>query len=176
MLVYGRRIPAFNVPLRLFLRYLVVIAAVAYLHHAVLPRFLSGGYVPDLTLASVVYVALAVGGLPAIFAGFLLGLVSDLFGWGPVGLNAFVGAVAAFAVGRLRGQVYESSLLAPAAFAVAAFILREALSFVLLAIFAGPVSFGWHVVGRLLLGALITGAACFPLLFVYWRLIPPPRV
>ena len=158
--------------MRTFLRYFVVVAVVVYLHQAVLPRFLPGGAVPDLTLASVVYIALAVGGVPAIIAGFLLGLAADLFGWGPLGLNAFVATIAAFAVGRLRGQIYENSLLFPAFFAVVAFLAREVLAFVLSAVFAGPLSFGWRVVGQLALGAAVTGAASFPLSFIYWRVLP----
>jgi rod shape-determining protein MreD len=161
---------------RKFLRYVLVAAAVVYGHHALLPRLLPEAAVPDLTLATVVYVALALGGVTAVACGFLLGLASDLLGWGPVGVGALTGTLAAAAFSYFRGQIYEKSLLVPAVFAAAAAVVRLLLSYALLAATAGPVSFGWHVVGRLALGAAATGAASVPLLFVYWRILPPRRV
>ena len=162
--------------MRVFLKYLFVLAAVVYGHHAVLPRVLPETFVPDLTLASVVYLALAVGGIPAVVCGFVLGLASDLLGWGAVGVGALTGTLAAAAFSYFRGQIYEKSLLVPAVFAAAAAVVRLILNYALLAATAGPVSFGWYVVGRIALGAAVTAAASIPLLFVYWRVLPPRRV
>jgi rod shape-determining protein MreD len=161
--------------LRIFLRYVIVLAAAVYVHQAVAPRLLPDAAVPDLTLATVVYVALAVGGVPAVVCGFILGLASDLLGWGPVGLGALVATAAAATFSYFRGQIYEGSLLIPAAFAAVAVIVKQVLSFVLVAAFAGPASFGWMVVGHIALAAGVTAAASFPLLFFYWRFLPPRR-
>jgi len=160
---------------RLFFRYLLVTTAAVWVDHAVLPRLVPGGFAPNLSLATVVYIALAAGGLRAVVAGFVIGLASDLLGWGPVGLNALVATLAAAVFGRLRGQIYENSLLVPAAMVVLADLVLQLLSFVLAAAATGPVSFGWAVVGRVVLVPLITGLTCFPLFFAYWRLLPPPR-
>lgn len=162
--------------MRIFLRYVIVIAAVVYGHHAVLPRILPEAAVPDLTLTTVVYLALALGGVPAIVCGFILGLASDLLGWGVVGVGALTATLAAAAFSYFRGQIYEKSLLVPAVFAAAATVAKHILSYTLIAATAGPVSFGWAVVGRLALGAAATMAASIPLLFVYWRILPPRRV
>ena len=161
--------------MRIFLRYVIVIAAVVYGHHAVLPRLLPDVLVPDLTLATVVYVALAVGGVPAVVCGFILGLASDLLGWGPVGLGALVGTASAAVFSYFRGQIYEGSLLVPALFAAVAVIVKQTLAFVLVAAFAGPASFGWLVVGKVALAAAATAVVSFPLLFFYWRFLPPRR-
>ena len=161
--------------MRIFLRYVIVIAAVVYGHHAVLPRLLPDVLVPDLTLATVVYVALAVGGVPAVVCGFVLGLASDLLGWGPVGLGALVGTASAAVFSYFRGQIYEGSLLVPALFAAVAVIVKQTLAFVLVAAFAGPASFGWLVVGKVALAAAATAVVSFPLLFFYWRFLPPRR-
>jgi rod shape-determining protein MreD len=160
---------------RTLIRYVVVVATVVYLHHALVPRILPDTFVPDLTLITVVYIALARGGVTAVVCGFVLGLASDLFGWGPVGLGALIGTVSGAVFSYFRGQIYEGSLLAPAAFATGAVIIKQILSFVLVAIAAGPVSFGWHVVGQWGLGAAATAVAAFPLLFFYWRLMPARR-
>jgi rod shape-determining protein MreD len=146
-----------------------------YVHVSVAPRLLPDAAVPDLTLATVVYIALAVGGVPAVVCGFILGLTSDLLGWGPVGVGALIGTISGAAFSYFRGQIYERSLLVPALFAASAFVAKQFLSFVLLAATAGPVSFGWHVVGRTALGAGATAAFSFPLLFLYWRILPPRR-
>ncbi len=161
--------------MRIFLRYVIVIAAVVYGHLAVLPRLLPDALVPDLTLATVVYVALAVGGVPAVVCGFILGLASDLLGWGPVGLGALVGTASAAVFSYFRGQIYEGSLLVPALFAAVAVIVKQTLAFVLVAAFAGPASFGWLVVGKVALAAAATAVVSFPLLFFYWRFLPPRR-
>jgi rod shape-determining protein MreD len=151
------------------------VAAVVYLHHALVPRILPDNLVPDLTLVTVIYIALARGGVPAVVCGFALGLASDLFGWGPVGLGALVGTVSGAVFSYFRGQIYEGSLLAPTAFATGALIIKQVLGFILVAVAAGPVSFGWHVVGQWALGAAATAVVAFPLLFLYWRLLPARR-
>ena len=161
--------------MRIFIRYVFVIAAVMYVHVSVAPRILPTTAVPDLALATVVYVALAVGGVTAVVSGFILGLTSDLFGWGPVGVGALVGTLAGAAFSYFRGQIYERSLLVPALFAAFAVIAKQLVTFALLAATAGPVSFGWHVMGRTALGAGVTAAFSFPLLFLYWRILPPRR-
>lgn len=161
--------------MRIFIRYVVVAAAVVYIHHAVAPRLLPDAAVPDLTLATVVYIALAVGGVPAVVSGFILGLASDLYGWGPVGVGALVGTVSAAAFSHFRGQIYERSLLVPAIFAAAAVAVKQLITFALLAATAGPISFGWHVVGKTALAAGATALFTFPLLFIYWRILPPRR-
>ncbi len=146
-----------------------------YVYFSVAPRVLPAPAVPDLALATVVYLALAIGGATAVVSGFILGLTSDLFGWGPVGVGALVGTLAGAAFSYFRGQIYERSLLVPALFAAFAFAAKQLLSFALLAATAGPVSFGWHVVGRTALGAAATAAFSFPLLFLYWRILPARR-
>jgi rod shape-determining protein MreD len=161
--------------LRIFLRYVVVLAAAVYVQHAVAPRLLPDALVPDLTLATVVYVALAVGGVPAVVLGFILGLASDLLGWGPVGAGALVGTISAAAFSYFRGQIYEGSLVVPAAFAAVSVLVKQFLTFALLAAFAGPISFGWNVVGKTALAAASTAAFAFPLFFFYWRFLPPRR-
>jgi rod shape-determining protein MreD len=159
--------------LRIFFRYAVVLAAAVYVQHAVAPRLLPDVLVPDLTLATVVYVALAVGGVPAVVLGFVLGLASDLLGWGPVGAGALVGTISAAAFSYFRGQIYEGSLVVPAAFAAVSALAKQFLTFALLAAFAGPVSFGWHVFGKAALAAGSTAAFSFALFFFYWRFLPP---
>ncbi len=162
-------------PLRIFLRYVVVLAAAVYVHHAVAPRLLPDAAVPDITLATVVYVALAGGGVPAVVCGVSRGWASDLLGGGPVGLGALVGTVSAAVFSHFRGRIYEGSLLVPAIFAAAAVIVKQTLAFVLVAAPAGPASFGWLVVGKVALAAAVTAVFSFPLLFVYWRFLPPRR-
>jgi len=160
---------------RVFFRYVLIIAAVVYVDHAVLPRLLPEGLAPDLTLATIIYLALAVGGVSAIAAGFALGLISDLLGWGPVGVGALIGTLAGAVFSYFRGQIYERSLLAPAIFTAVAFIVKKAVILALLAGTAGPLTVRWPVIGRAGVAALVTAAAAFPLLFFYWRLLPPRR-
>jgi rod shape-determining protein MreD len=154
---------------------LVVAAAAAYLQYAVLPRLITVDFTPDLALATVVYVALAAGGVGAVVFGFALGLAGDLLGWGPVGVSALVATVAAAVTGRLRVHLYEYSLLVPVILAAVAALLKQLLAFVLVALGPAPVAFGWSVLGHLLLAGATTGLAGFPLFFLYWRLIPPRR-
>ncbi|UCH77304.1 MAG: rod shape-determining protein MreD [Candidatus Coatesbacteria bacterium] len=161
--------------MRIFTRYVLIIAAVVYVDHAVLPRLLPEGVAPDLTLATIIYLALAVGGVAAVAAGFALGLISDLLGWGPVGVGALIGTLAGAVFSYFRGQIYERSLLVPAVFTAVAFILKKAITLGLLAGTGAPVTVGWPVVGRAGVAALVTAAAAFPLLFLYWRLLPPRR-
>ncbi len=161
--------------MRIFIRYVFVIAAVMYVDVGVAARLLPTAAVPDFALATVVYLALAVGGVTAVVSGFILGLASDLFGWGPVGVGALVGTLAGAAFSYFRGQIYERSLLVPVLFAALASVAKQLLSFALLAATAGPVSFGWHVVGRTALAAGATAAFSLPLLFLYWRILPPRR-
>jgi len=116
------------------------------------------------------------GGIPAVVCGFVLGLASDLLGWGPVGVGALVGTLAAAAFSYFRGQIYEKSLVVPSVFAAAATLFKLILGYILLAATSGLVSFGWHVVGRIALGAGTTAVASIPLLFAYWRLLPQRRV
>ena len=156
-------------------RTVFVVAAVFYLHHAVLPRLLTVGYTPDLTLITAVYIALAAGNAAAVLGAFLLGLGSDLVGWGPVGVGALVATLAAAIYGRLRVNIYESSLLVPAILVAAAALVKQVLYAVLLAVGPAHISFTWAVAGRIALATLITGAAAVPLFFLYWRLIPPRR-
>ena len=146
-----------------------------YLHHAVLPRVLTADFTPDLTLTTVVYFALAAGGVASIVVGFLLGFLSDLFGWGPVGLGALVATLAAAVYGRFRVQIYERSLLVPAVLTTFAALVKQILYFALLAFGPAHVNFGWSIVWRLVVGTVVTGLVAFPVFYVYWRLIPPRR-
>jgi rod shape-determining protein MreD len=161
--------------MKYIVRTVLVVAAAFYLHHALLPRVLTADFTPDLTLATVVYIALAAGNVAAVVGGFFLGLASDLFGWGPVGVGALVATLAAAVYGRLRVHIYEYSLVVPAVLVAVAALLKQVLYFVLLAFGPAHVSLTWAVVGRLALSTAVSGVAAVPLFFVYWRLIPPRR-
>lgn len=160
--------------MRLFIRYCAVLAVTVYVGHAVLPRVVPAGWEPDMTAATIVYVALAVGGVRALLTGFILGLVADLFGWGPVGVGALAGTATAAACGLLHGQIYENSIAAPAAVAALAALVKGALMLAVAAAFAGLLGGGWALVGRLAACALATGVVAAPLYFLFWRIIPPP--
>ncbi len=146
-----------------------------YIHRAVLPRFLPTPYVPELTLATVVYLAVAVGGIRSLFFAFVLGLASDLLGWGPVGLGALVATLTAAAYAPLRGRIYENSLLVPAALTALAALAQGVLSLIIFVLAPGAVSLAGSDILRLVAAALVAGAASLPLFFIYWRLLPPRR-
>ncbi len=96
-------------------------------------------------------------------------------GWGPVGLYALGGTLAAAAFAPLHGQVYENSIAIPAACAALAALGLRLLSLAVTAAFVGPVAVGWFAVGHVLATTLTTALAAAPLYALYWRLIPPRR-
>jgi len=68
---------------------------------------------PDLIVLVIIYAGFKQGVLPGTLTGFLLGVIADLFGPGPVGITAFGGSIAGFLAGQLRPLklAYNAQLL-----------------------------------------------------------------
>jgi len=85
---------------------ILICGFLAFIGETLLSPLMSvAGIAPDFAVISLVVVGLAVGGAPAVAAGFVLGLVQDLANPSLLGLQALCMSVLGFSVGGLRGRL-----------------------------------------------------------------------
>ncbi len=68
---------------------------------------------PDLVILIVIYTGFRMGVLPGTLTGFFLGIITDLFGPGPVGISAIGESIVGFLAGQLKPLrlAYNAQLL-----------------------------------------------------------------
>ena len=105
---------------------LVVGSVIVVLLQLMVAPFITIGYaMPNFILAFVVVMALVRAGDPGYITPFLLGLIYDLAGSGPVGGMALLCVLATFAISRLFSLFDNDTLFVPVALIVAFIFLVE---------------------------------------------------
>lgn len=145
----------------------VIASIVAVLLQIIIaPNIAIGGVVPNFLLVLVVVTAITYGSTRACVLGFILGLVFDLIGAGPVGVMSLVLALLGYMVGAVNKSMFSDGWVIPIiTLAIAAFI-GETLYGLVLTIIGYETSFFVSLVSRMLPGALydtIFGLILFPL-------------
>ena len=146
-----------------------LMAVLAVLQTAVLPRFPIAGLEPQL----VFLVALAWGLLRGLEEGlvwaFIAGLWIDLFSMTPLGLSSLALVAMAFLASLSEGRVWRSHIILPLAVALIASVGYHAISAAVLFLSGNAVD--WLTVARqvLLPSALLNAALILPIYaFVRW--------
>lgn len=77
------------------------------------PLLAIGAWRPDLIILVVIFAGFRLGVIPGTLTGFLLGLLTDLFSPGPVGITALAGSIVGFLAGQLKTvkPAYNTQLL-----------------------------------------------------------------
>ena len=82
-----------------YIYYTVAALLLIVIHMTILDAFAIGNITPDLLLILIVIISLREGQFKAVFAGFFIGLLFDLFTMDVIGTNALTKTVAAFVAG-----------------------------------------------------------------------------
>lgn len=82
-----------------YVRYVIIALLLSVTHVVFLDFIAVGGITPDLLLILCVWIALVEGPMPALFAGFLIGLLFDVVSADVIGTNALAKTVAVFVAG-----------------------------------------------------------------------------
>lgn len=125
------------------------------------------GAKPNFMLVLAAALAFMYGSRTGCIAGFACGLLADLTGAGPVGLQALLGCIVGYVLGRNRRNVFVDGWTAPLGELAVAALVYNAAQFALLLMFAAGVSLDWSVVGRIVgstLLDLVVGAPTFAIL------------
>lgn len=88
-----------NEVLRAILRHSALLAVLLVVQIGVGSMLSIGGVTPDLVVLGVVYVGLVSGRLHASIAGFIVGLLLDLYSGDVIGISALAKTIAGFAAG-----------------------------------------------------------------------------
>lgn len=156
----------------------LVLCVVFVLAHLVFaPHVRIAGATPGFLLVLTACLAFLDGARAGTLAGFVLGLVFDLTGSGPVGLSALLGAVAGFALGSARpsGLLAEGWRTPAGLFALCA-LAYNALYLVFLLVFGTSVDMGWALVGRIAAGSVVDALLGLVTFFVLNRVIGSRRL
>lgn len=89
-----------NSKLILYIKYAIIALLMTVAHIVFLGLISVNGITPDLLLILCVWIALVEGPFPALFAGFLIGLLFDVMTTDVYGTNALAKTVAVFVAGR----------------------------------------------------------------------------
>jgi rod shape-determining protein MreD len=92
------------------LRDALVLLVVLILQVTLAHRIAIAGVRPDLLVAFVVYFGWMRGPIPGVVGGFTVGLLQDVDGPGPLGLNAFAKTVVGFLVAKAGFRVHRSNV------------------------------------------------------------------
>lgn len=127
-----------------------VLVALFVLLHLILGNHISVmGAKPSFMVVLTAALAFMYGSRAGCIAGFACGLLADLTGTGPVGLQALLGCIMGYALGRNQRNMFVDGWTGSLGeFAVAALVYNAA-QFALLLMFAAGVSLDWSVVGRI---------------------------
>jgi rod shape-determining protein MreD len=82
-----------------YLKYAITALLLSVAHVVFLNFIAVGGITPDLLLILCVWIALVEGPMPALFAGFTIGLLFDVISSDVIGTNALAKTVAVFIAG-----------------------------------------------------------------------------
>lgn len=118
---------------------------------------------PGFLLAASCVVALTCGRTSAVVAGFVLGLLFDLTGSGPVGLTSLLYSVCGFVLGGIRASRPTEGILACAPQACAVIVACNLAYPLFLLAFGAELELGWALVARVVSGSLadaLVGVAC----------------
>jgi rod shape-determining protein MreD len=95
---------------------------------ALIARMSLFGSRPDLPLVLIVAVALLKGPFHGELVGFVSGFLIDLLSGGPMGIQAFSGAVIGYCAGFVRGRLYPENLITQAASVFVATLVGKAIT------------------------------------------------
>ena len=82
-----------------FVKYSIAALLLSVVHVVFLDLISVGGITPDLLLILLIWIVLAEGPFPGLFAGFFIGLLFDIVSADVIGTNALAKTVAAFIAG-----------------------------------------------------------------------------
>ncbi|NTV52266.1 MAG: rod shape-determining protein MreD [Candidatus Firestonebacteria bacterium] len=94
-----------------------------------MPGFPGAGALMDLVLLLVIFFALQRGTTLGIWMGFVLGLIQDAAGGGPLGLNAVALLGVAYLVGLMRARLFKENYPAQVMVVVALTFFHQFLMF-----------------------------------------------
>ncbi len=106
---------------------LAVVAVVV--QTTVVPVFTGMGSAPDLIFLLVVFFALQRGTTLGLWMGFCLGLIQDVAGGGPMGLNGLVLLGVAYLVGLMRTRLFKENIPAQLVIVVVLTFFHQFLMF-----------------------------------------------
>jgi rod shape-determining protein MreD len=87
----------------------LVLAAALFLHMTVLDRIRILGARPDITLMCVVFFGIFSSPRMGLEAGCVAGLFTDIFAFGPFGINTILYALTGFLAGAFSSKVFKES-------------------------------------------------------------------
>ncbi|MBS5449625.1 MAG: rod shape-determining protein MreD [Coriobacteriia bacterium] len=158
-------------------RHMAVTCVVLVLAHLVLaPHVQVFGAVPGFLLVLTACLACLGGARTGTLAGFVLGLLFDLTGAGPVGLSALLCAVAGYALGNARPGMLAEGWRTPLALFAACALAYNVLYLVFLLVFGTSLDGGWALVGRVVAGTAVDVVVGFVALFVLNRVLGSRRL
>lgn len=147
------------------------------LQSTLVPHFAILGVRPDLPMIALFYLALKAGMMPAIYAGFFLGLGQDLFSASLLGANALAKSVVGFVCGIFNERVMRLDPVLRALLMLLMFIIHDCLLtsvHVMKSDGGAGTVFAELIMVTLPRAAYTLAVAVIP--FVWTNIIKPPRM
>ena len=158
-------------------RRMALTSVVLVLAHLVLaPHISLFGATPGFLLVLTTCLAYMGGASTGTLAGFLLGLLFDLTGSGPVGLSSLLGAVAGYALGSARPGMLAEGWRSPATLFTLCAVAYNVLYLLFLLVFGSSIELGWDVLWRIVAGSALDAALGAVTFFVLNRVIGSGRL
>ncbi len=118
----------------------ILIAVFVILQSTILRGVRIFGVMPDLAFVIFLLTSPRQGSFRSEITGFSTGLIEDFLSSGPLGFNAFIGAVFGWAIGSFKGRLFLDPIFLPILLAVVGTFLKYFLSFLLMIIFVSKAS------------------------------------
>lgn len=154
--------------------YLIEISVCFLLQSSVFSFFRISGVVPNCLLILVVSVAYTKGQIPALFVGFLSGILLDMTGADTIGFCAILYMGIAFLTGYLNKLYAERDFIMPLAAVAVSEFLYSFLFFLFRFLLQGRLELGQYMIYTILprtLYTLLAALALYPLFLLMHRLL-----
>ncbi|MDR3052910.1 MAG: rod shape-determining protein MreD [Coriobacteriales bacterium] len=153
---------ASNIPVIIITSFVAVVLQIM-----IAPNIAINDVVPNFMLVAVVLIAINHGTTPSCTAGFVLGLLYDLFAQGPLGVMALILTILAYSTSSLNKGMFANSWLIGLLTLVVAALFGELLHSVFLTVIGSETEFLKSLVIRTLPSMLydaVLGLVLFPIL------------
>jgi len=105
--------------------YILLCCGALILHSTVVKLFSIGTVRPDLILFALIYISLKEGSFVGVCAGFVIGLLQDIYMPSSLGVNAFANSLMCFLVGFLNEREWRTDIWVRGIVLTVAFLFHD---------------------------------------------------
>jgi rod shape-determining protein MreD len=108
-------------------KWFIIFVGCFVLQTSLIPKISVWGVTPDILVIALFFFAMETDVLPALFVGFLLGLIQDLYSPAILGQNALAKTLLGFLAGMVNQRVMRTDLLIKSMLLFVAMIIHDSI-------------------------------------------------